>query len=100
MFPTCRSWVFSDVSRNCRQDNCHGASGKLSSGQIGRIRGCVSARSACPGRCAMEMAPGLTAVSLYDTIKDRMNQKHQGTLEAIFVDPVRSNIPWRDIENI
>jgi hypothetical protein len=28
----------------------------------------------------------------------RMNQKHQRTLAAIFADPVRSNIPWRDIE--
>jgi hypothetical protein len=27
-----------------------------------------------------------------------MNQKHQNTLEAVFGDPVRPNIPWRDIE--
>lgn len=27
-----------------------------------------------------------------------MNQKHRGTLDAVFDDPVRSNIPWRDIE--
>ncbi len=27
-----------------------------------------------------------------------MNKKHRRTLEAIFDDPVRSNIPWRDIE--
>jgi len=27
-----------------------------------------------------------------------MSQKHQRTLEAIFDNPVRSNIPWRDIE--
>jgi hypothetical protein len=27
-----------------------------------------------------------------------MNQKHLRTLEALFEDPVRSNIPWRDIE--
>lgn len=27
-----------------------------------------------------------------------MNQKHRRTLEAIFEDPVRSNIAWRDIE--
>jgi hypothetical protein len=27
-----------------------------------------------------------------------MNQKHRGTLQAIFDDPVRSNIAWRDIE--
>jgi hypothetical protein len=29
-----------------------------------------------------------------------MNQKHRRTLEAIFDDPVRSNIPWRDIESL
>ena len=29
-----------------------------------------------------------------------MNQKHRHTLEAIFDDPVRSNIPWRDIEGM
>jgi hypothetical protein len=27
-----------------------------------------------------------------------MNQKHRHILEAVFEDPVRSNIPWRDIE--
>jgi hypothetical protein len=27
-----------------------------------------------------------------------MNHKQRQTLEAIFDDPVRSNIPWRDIE--
>lgn len=27
-----------------------------------------------------------------------MNQKHQGTLAAVFDDPVRSNIAWRSIE--
>ena len=27
-----------------------------------------------------------------------MNQKHRRTLEAIFDEPIRSNIPWRDIE--
>ena len=27
-----------------------------------------------------------------------MNQKHRRTLEAVFEDPVRSNIAWRDIE--
>jgi hypothetical protein len=27
-----------------------------------------------------------------------MGPKHRRTLEAIFEDPVRSNIPWRDIE--
>ena len=29
-----------------------------------------------------------------------MNQKHRRTLEAVFEDPVRSNIPWRDIESL
>jgi hypothetical protein len=29
-----------------------------------------------------------------------MNQKHQGTLAAVFDDPVRSNIPWRNIESM
>ena len=29
-----------------------------------------------------------------------MNPKHRRTLEAIFDDPVRSNIPWRDIESM
>jgi len=29
-----------------------------------------------------------------------MSRKHQRTLEAIFDDPVRSNIPWRDIEAV
>lgn len=27
-----------------------------------------------------------------------MNQKHRRTLEAVFEDPVRSNVAWRDIE--
>lgn len=27
-----------------------------------------------------------------------MNQKHRRTLEAIFADPTRSNIVWRDVE--
>jgi len=27
-----------------------------------------------------------------------MNRKHLRTLEAVFEDPVRSNLPWRDIE--
>lgn len=29
-----------------------------------------------------------------------MSTKHQRTLDAIFADPVRSNIPWRDIERL
>jgi hypothetical protein len=27
-----------------------------------------------------------------------MNKKHRGTLEAIFEDPVRAGIDWRDVE--
>jgi hypothetical protein len=27
-----------------------------------------------------------------------MNKKHRRTLEAVFEDPVRSNLSWRDIE--
>ena len=29
-----------------------------------------------------------------------MNQKHRQTLQAVFEDPVRSNILWRDIETL
>jgi hypothetical protein len=29
-----------------------------------------------------------------------MNQKHRRTLEAVFEDPVRANIPWRDVETL
>jgi hypothetical protein len=29
-----------------------------------------------------------------------MNSKHRKTLEAIFEDPVRSNVPWADIETL
>ena len=29
-----------------------------------------------------------------------MNQKHRRTLAAVFEDPVRSNILWRDIEGM
>lgn len=27
-----------------------------------------------------------------------MSKRHERTLQAVFEDPVRSNIPWRDIE--
>lgn len=27
-----------------------------------------------------------------------MNRKHRKTLEAIFSEPVRANVPWKDIE--
>lgn len=30
----------------------------------------------------------------------KMNQKHRGVLEAIFSDPVRSNILWQDVESL
>ena len=40
----------------------------------------------------------------YGTIKwyhrDWMSGKHQRTLQNIFKDPVQSNIPWREIENL
>jgi len=42
----------------------------------------------------------LTAVSSDDTIAVTMNGKHRRTLEAIFDNPTRSNIPWRDIESM
>lgn len=29
-----------------------------------------------------------------------MNKKHRKTLEAIFEDPIRANILWRDIETL
>jgi hypothetical protein len=33
-----------------------------------------------------------------DDIIAPMQRKHQRTLTAIFEDPIRANIPWRDIE--
>lgn len=30
----------------------------------------------------------------------RLGKKHQKTLDAIFEDPVRSNVLWRDIEKL
>lgn len=29
-----------------------------------------------------------------------MSSKHRQTLEAVFEDPVRANIPWREIESL
>ena len=29
-----------------------------------------------------------------------LNGKHKDTLEAVFADPVRASIPWRDIEGL
>jgi hypothetical protein len=40
----------------------------------------------------------LTTVSSDDTVENSMGPKHRRTLEAIFEDPVRLNIAWRDIE--
>lgn len=31
-------------------------------------------------------------------ISNGMNRKHRKTLEAIFSEPVRANVPWKDIE--
>jgi hypothetical protein len=28
----------------------------------------------------------------------QLSRKHQATLEAVFAEPVRASIPWRDIE--
>src|SRR5207253_8110545 len=59
-------------------------------GHHGRTAG--DRKTAPPIFCA------LTTVSPVDTIDDGMNQKHRRVLEAIFDEPIRSNIPWRDIE--
>jgi hypothetical protein len=40
----------------------------------------------------------LIIVSVDDTIAKVMNKKHRMALQAVFDDPVRSNIPWQDIE--
>ena len=37
-------------------------------------------------------------VSYCDTIAVAMSKKHRNTLQAVFADPVRTNIAWRDIE--
>ncbi|MBI1900777.1 MAG: type II toxin-antitoxin system HicA family toxin [Planctomycetia bacterium] len=37
-------------------------------------------------------------VSSSDTIVQAVRKKHRNTLQAVFADPVRSNIAWRDIE--
>ena len=37
-------------------------------------------------------------MSYYDTMK--LSSKHSKTLRAIFEDPVRSSIPWADIEKL
>ena len=42
----------------------------------------------------------MTAVSLDDIIVCNMGPRHRRTLEAIFEDPVRANIAWRDIESM
>lgn len=50
------------------------------------------------GRRFWPESRNLTAVSSDDTIEDGMGPKHRPTLEAIFENPVRSNISWRGIE--
>jgi len=40
----------------------------------------------------------LTMVSSGDTIVKAMSKKQRHTLQAIFADPIRANIAWRDIE--
>lgn len=40
----------------------------------------------------------MTMVSYCDTIAWAMSKKHRNTLQAVFADPVRTNIAWRDIE--
>jgi len=30
----------------------------------------------------------------------RLSRKHRNTLNAIFADPLRANVPWRDIEKL
>lgn len=42
----------------------------------------------------------IAAVSQHDIIEIAMTGKHAGTLQGVFEDPVRSNIPWRDIESM
>ena len=37
-------------------------------------------------------------VSYCDTIALAMSKQHRNTLQAVFADPVRTNIAWRDIE--
>lgn len=50
------------------------------------------------GHAGRRLGSELDAVSLYDTISEVMAKKHRNTLQAVFADPVRSNIAWRDIE--
>jgi hypothetical protein len=42
----------------------------------------------------------LTIVSSDDTIEAGMSRKHQRTVGAVFEDPTRADIPWRDIESM
>jgi hypothetical protein len=41
----------------------------------------------------------LTLISHYDTI-GQLNKKQHRVLEAVFADPVRSDVRWTDIENL
>ncbi len=37
---------------------------------------------------------------LYYDIVEKLNKKHQKILDSIFVEPVRSNVIWNDIEKL
>jgi len=37
---------------------------------------------------------------LYYDIVNKLNKKHQKVLDSIFVEPVRSNVIWNDIEKL
>jgi len=39
-------------------------------------------------------------VILYYDIVKKLNKKHQKILDSIFVEPVRSNVIWNDIEKL
>lgn len=39
-------------------------------------------------------------VSPHDTIEMELNSKHQKTFDALFQNPIRSNILWTDIESL
>jgi hypothetical protein len=41
-----------------------------------------------------------TNFTLIEMSSIKLKSKHRRTLQAIFEKPVRSNIPWKDIENL
>jgi HicA toxin of bacterial toxin-antitoxin, len=84
-------------------------------GDVANLQGVRRAAFLADPRCAAAIpspfpsAPGsparagpfrcnLTMISSGDTIIQAMSKKHRNTLQAVFADPVRSNIAWRDIE--